>query len=157
MSDRHPAVSEVQPWPARAARRVSHGARNGWLGLTGWLSGWGVGGTLVALLVAGVLGYVGIAAYGSHHPSRTPCDQASGLVGRIQTMQSDERRVTLDGDMVRDLHRIGARLTPIADHAYGSAKDPLTRLATLASNARVGDHLQAQNELDLVDNACPRP
>ncbi len=156
MSEPGSAVDELQPWSTRALRRVGRGVRTAWLAITGWLSGWGVGGVLVVLLVVAVLAIFVFAPLMSRHSGKPPCDQASGVVGRIENMQFAERRVTLDRDMVRDLHRYGARLKPIGDDAYGSVKSPLTELAALASGAQVGDHLRAQSVLDQIDNACPR-
>jgi hypothetical protein len=151
------AVNELQPWSARTVRRVTRRARTAWLGATAWLSGWGVGGVFVVLLVAAVLAIFVLAPLVSRHSDGTPCDQASGLVGQIQTMQSDEHGALLDRDMVRDLHRIAARLTPIADQAYGSAADPLKALAANVSNVHVGQHLHAGSALNQVSIACPRP
>jgi hypothetical protein len=156
MDEPAPAVSEIQPWSIRTTRRAVQGVRNASLVVTNAVSGWGVGGFFLVLLVVAVLAVFVLGPIVSHHSDPPPCQQASTLVSRVRALQAQEHGTPLDPKSVRELHRIGARLTPIADHAYGSTKNPLRELATTVSGVQVGDLLHAQSTLDQLSIACDR-
>jgi hypothetical protein len=143
-------IHEVVPWRTRAARRV----RAALVDIRAWLFGWGVGGVLVGSLLVIVVGYFALATFGADRVPVTPCHRAQGLVDQISTVQRHEHKAPLDRSMVRRLHRIGAQLKPVADDAYGSVADSLHSLATTATAAKVGDHLEAEEALSQEYQLC---
>jgi hypothetical protein len=148
-------ISELQPWPIRTTRGAVQGVRKVWLVVTNALWGWGIGGAFVILSVVVLLAVFVLGPVISQHSEAPPCQQATGIVEQITKVQDREHGKPLDAKAVRHLHRLGSGLTPIADHAYGSAKDPLKNLAALVSNVQVGDRLQAGKMLDQISMACP--
>jgi hypothetical protein len=144
------AVDEVVPWHIRAVRRV----RTSLVGIRSWMFGWGIGGVLFAGLVVIVVGYFALGTFGADHVPRTPCHQAQSLVDQLDTVQRDEHGMPLDRSSVQELHRIGSRLAPIADDAYGSLADNLHTLSTTATDAQVGGHLRARITLSQEFETC---
>ncbi len=150
MDEPGPVVDEVVPWHVRAVRR----ARLTLVAIRSWMFGWGIGGVLFAGLVVIVVGYFALGTIGADHVPRTPCHQAQSLVDQLDTIQRDEHEGPLDRSTVRELHRLGSRLAPIADNAYGSLADTLHTLSTTASDAQVGDHLRARIALSQEYETC---
>ena len=119
-----------------------------------WAGGFGVGGFFIGSLVVIVLGYFVVAAFGSHKTEVSACQQSDDLVRQLDSIQRHHRSSALGPAVVRQLHLIGSRLTPIADRAIGAPADALDDLATLATAAQVGHHLDAQSALAHMHAAC---